>query len=396
MVPSFRHPLSRPGMILLGIFAVALMARLIWQAAVTPVDWPDTTLYLADGDSLFAHGRTVSDRYMPLYPILLHLCGPHGILPVQALLSALTAALAGTLAYRLFGSALAMAVAGLMAAFHPVLIFYANMRLTETLFTFLLIASLLAFYERQYLAGSLLMVLGILTRPAVDLIAPAVVLVFSLMVDGETPRFRLAARRLGIYALVYLALMTPWWLHNLHSYGRFVRLDLGDGVMLRLENNPLFDQIGLDFSGLEPILTEFDGLKDPVAINQARKNAALAYVRAHPAHFLWRSIERLGRFWTPVPGSPRPMINVIAALATLPLFVGAAMCLLRAPRDRWRQMAPILLIVLFLSAVHAVSHALPRYRLPVEPLLIVLAAGWYAKLVEALVPLKPRSADRLQ
>jgi len=369
-----------PARLLWGVFMLALLARLAWQLAVgTPTDWPDTALYIADGNGLFAAGRAVSDRYMPLYPVLIHLTGPDGVLWLQAVLSALTAVLVALLAFQLSGSAAAAAIGGLFAAVNPVLIFYAHMRLTETVFALLLTGALAAFYGRRWGAGSVLLVLGILTRPAVDLIAPLLVLAFCV-VHGEW-RWRPMVRRLGLYAAVYAGLMAPWWLHNIQAYGSFVRLDLGDGIVMRLENNPLFDRVGLDFPALGPVTGEFDHL-GPVAANAARKAAALAYIAAQPAHYLERCLERFARFWTPVPGSAKAAVNLLAAAAILPVFLGAFVALARADGRQWRRLLPILLIVLYLTAVHSAFHALPRYRLPLDPLLMAVAAGWYATLLE--------------
>ena len=152
---------------------------------------------------------------------------------------------------------------------------------------------------------------------------------------------------------------------------------------MRLENNPTFDRVGLNFPALAPQLAEFDDLNDPVAINAARKRAAFAYIAAQPAHYLERCIERFGRFWTPVPGSPTPLVNLTACAATVPIFLGAFLCLARGDGGRWRRVVPILLVALFLTMVHSAFHALPRYRLPLEPLLIALAGGWYGPLFEA-------------
>ena len=32
--------------------------------------------------------------------------------------------------------------------------------------------------------------------------------------------------------------MTPWWVHQYEKYGEFVRLNLGDGIVLFSGNNP--------------------------------------------------------------------------------------------------------------------------------------------------------------
>jgi hypothetical protein len=372
-------------------FALALAARLGWQHEMVAADWPDTAEYLASAASLFEHGRMSSERYMPLYPILLHFTGPALVLTVQAVLSALTAAMVAMLAARLFGCWQAGAVAALLAAVDPLLIFYANMRLTETLYTFLLVAALAGLYLRWYWLGALLLVLGILTRPVLDLAAPVLVLGF-LIANRESLSLGLIGRRLGVYFAVYVVLMAPWWAHNHRAYGSFVRLNLGDGIVMQLENNEVFDKVGLDFSALSAAYDRFGDLKDPVAINEARKAAAIDYIKAQPLHYLERCLERLARFWTPVPGSPSPLVNLVAFLAALPVLVGAAGCLL-AGGAPWRALLPVLMVILWFSAVHGATHALPRYRLPLEPLLIVLAAGWFAKGARRPATALPGAAD---
>lgn len=252
-------PLRWIFMIAFAVFGAALAVRLGWQMQGTPADWPDTAHYLASAASLFDSGRMSSERYMPLYPVLLHVAGPH-LLMVQAVLSALTAALAAVLAARLFASRLAGLLAGLLVVADPLLIFYANMRLTETLFTFLLLAALLALHLRVWLLGAVLLVLAILTRPALDYLAPLLMLAFLF---SARESLALTGRRLALYALVYAVLMAPWWYHNYRAYGQFVRLDLGDGIVMQLENNELFDRFGLDFTALAPAYERFAELKGP-------------------------------------------------------------------------------------------------------------------------------------
>jgi hypothetical protein len=54
---------------------------------------------------------------------------------------------------------------------------------------------------------------------------------------------------------------------------------------------------------------------------------------------------------------------VAGALASLALVSG------------WQRRLPLWLPVVFLTTLHLTFHALPRYRLPLDPLLIVVASG---------------------
>ncbi|MEI7605784.1 MAG: hypothetical protein WCJ64_00225 [Rhodospirillaceae bacterium] len=381
-----------------AVFVFSLAIRLGWQALIPPVQWPDSATYLADGDNLFLHGHTLSFVSMPLYPIFLHVFGafgPGGALTAQAVVSALSVVLAAWLAWRVIGSWTAAAITAAAMAVYPVLLFYANAMLTETLFTFLLLAAVAAWWERRWITGSVFLVLSILTRPALDMVAPLLLLSVCLA-HRERLTVALTGRRLGTYATVYFLLMAPWWIHNYGMYHQFVRLNLGDGITVRLENNPTFDRVGLDFPALLPSLAEdARPFPDPVEANAALKAAAWHYVTGNPGHYLERCIDRLGRFWTPVPGSSKPAINLLSFAVTIPIFLGALGYLLRSDGARWRRVAPMVLLILYLTAVHTVTHALYRYRLPIEPFLIILASGWYADLLRGLPGLGRRGAADL-
>jgi hypothetical protein len=63
----------------------------------------------------------------------------------------------------------------------------------------------------------------------------------------------------------------------------------------------------------------------------------------------------------------------VSALTVGPVLALALLCAVRRWRQ-WRMLAPIYLIVGYFTLVHVVTIASLRYRLPLEPLLIVLAA----------------------
>lgn len=370
----------------LFIFLVGLVLRLAFDAKLALPTSPDTRDYLAAGRDLLHLRPMASNIRMPLYPVFLVGIGPHRVLIVQAVLSAGTAVLAYYLAREIFRSTLAASLAGLLAAFDPVSIYYADQQLSETLFTFLLILSLLLFYRRQYFAGSIVFVLSILVRPTFDWVAIPLILVFSWRNDGFLSLKR-AGARIGIYVAVYIALMSPWWWHNYEKYGTFVRLDLGDGIIARLEQSPQFAKYGLDWQKLRPITRAMDHPNDPVQRDAQLRRAAIDYVRAHPLQYAKLCVFRFGRFWSPVIHQDEyfghPKLRYAAFAMTVLVYV---LCLITLISIRWplvRMLLPLLLAVAYLAFVQILTHALPRYRVPIEPLLYVLASGAVLVLTRA-------------
>jgi hypothetical protein len=74
-------------------------------------------------------------------------------------------------------------------------------------------------------------------------------------------------------------------------------------------------------------------------------------------------------------------------------MIGAVLSLGAMPQ-RWREMVPLWIAILFLTALHAATHASMRYRLPLDPLLMVLAAGPLAMLMNSALSLLGGGAPR--
>ena len=373
------QPLQKQILVDLSVLiAFALVLRVAWHWFAANRDWPDTSVYLSTGQSLLQTGLMTTDVYMPLYPLLLAGLGYNAILWPQLIASALTVACLYLLSRELFSSRQAAILAGIMGGVYPLLIFYANMRLTETFYIALTVFAFWLFYKGRFLGGSILLVLSILVRPSVDVIAPILVITFCSA--RREASLAIIGKRLAIYGAVYITFMAPWWWHNFIYYGSFVQLNLGAGPTFIVENNPLFDQFGLDFDALAPAWRQFDNISDPLARYHAMTGAAWDYIKSDPAHWLRRCVERFFRFWNPSPGSDSTLVNVVAVASTVPVILGALLQVARSGRQDLFRLAPILLLIAFLTALHSAVHGLPRYRLPLDPFLIVLAGAFYANL----------------
>src|SRR5438128_2349876 len=88
------------------------------------------------------------------------------------------------------------------------------------LWLILVLSAYVCWYRGAFATAAVFAVLSILTRPAIDLLAPLLAIYFAAVVH----RFAASAilRQCLIYAAIYCALMTPWWIHNYATYGAFV------------------------------------------------------------------------------------------------------------------------------------------------------------------------------
>lgn len=132
---------------------------------------------------------------------------------------------------------MAAVVAAFIVACYPPPIFMSVVGLSECLFIVLVFLAFLFWCRGDFALAAVTAVLAVLTRPVFDLFAPLLVLVFALVVHRMS--ISQALGKLGAYALIYCALMAPWWMANYNAYGQFVRLTPGGGTALYAGNNPL-------------------------------------------------------------------------------------------------------------------------------------------------------------
>ena len=337
---------------------------------------PDANAYRYAAEHLRSTLEIGTPIFMPLYPALVALTGPGlGQLLLDAALSSVLVWLVFELTMELFSDLAAALVAALITTIYPHFIFFAAVGLTETLFMTLTVAAFLCWYRNQFVAAAIFAVLSILTRPVLDLLAPLLVVYFAFAVH----RFKVwgTVRKLLIYIAIYCAMMSPWWLHNYLAYGTFVRLDLGSGIALYSGNNPLNQSGGLD-RDLNDHMKSFDSITNPVERDYALRQAAFSYIRDNPSEFLSHAGRKFLRFWRlwPYTESYSGVAFVaVSFLSFAPVLLLAMIYLMLRGRRDLRIVTPILLLGGYLTCVHMVVPGSIRYRIPLEPFLIVLTAA---------------------
>jgi hypothetical protein len=106
-----------------------------------------------------------------------------------------------------------------------------------------------------------------------------------------------------------------------------------------------------------------------------------AYVRANPGRYLVLSLSRALFLWNLWP-TPPPSLKVFAAFWAVLAFAVLGMAL------TWRQTpltALLFLLVFCYTFVHAATYAIPRYRMPAMPWVMLLAAAGLVGIVTGLM-----------
>jgi 4-amino-4-deoxy-L-arabinose transferase-like glycosyltransferase len=396
--------------------ALGLIVRLavFWHTPALGPQIEDEQHYVQIAENIVAgngfariQGQPTSIR-PPLYPGLVAgifaVAGPGSLQAVrfvQILLALATAALVYALGRRVFTPAVGRYAAALFFLY-PSYIFFNFTILTETLFTFLLVAfvllSVMLIQTPRLLTAlgcGLALGLAALTRsvlwPVPLIFCP---LVAVLLRGNKSMRLALPVAVLAGYAIV----VSPWAVRNTKLQGVLTIVDTMGGMNLRLGNyeytpdDRMWAAVGLrgEKNWSYSIAQEFPG--QHLTEGQKEKWAqrkALEYMRQHPGTTARRSLIKFADFWglereyasgvqqglyTPPHwvGAGISLLIVVVYLAVI--LAGAAGIWLAAPE--WRVHLMLLLPVAVITGVHTLVFGHSRYHLPLMPMFALYATAF--------------------
>jgi hypothetical protein len=187
-----------------------------------------------------------------------------------------------------------------------------------------------------------------------------------------------------VVGLVTLMIL-PFTLYNTSRFDRFVLLNTNAGYAFFWANHPVY---GTKFEGILPpevgtyqdlIPPELRGLDEP-ALEQALLARGLGFVAADPGRYILLSLSRIPVYFMFWPSAASGMVSNVSRVGSFGLFLPlmlAGLVYSLARRDlRRRTFEDSSLLLLFMAlytAVHLLSWALVRYRLPVDAILLIYA-----------------------
>lgn len=371
------------------ILILSLSVRILILYFYPDQEFPDAQGYFNSGKEFFETGLYPSDFHMPLYPLWTYvLGGGMGLKLSDIFLSVLSIYFIYILSLRLFKDQTVGLIAACIAAVYPHFLFYAVSRLTETSFIAFTLGAFCLLYDRRYFWASVTLVLSLFIRPTFDLLNPVLIFVFAYFIHQL--QLLSALKKVALYACVYGALMTPWWVHNYVKHNEFIRLNLGDGHIFYSGNNPLntsgggVSQAG-EHSDLD--ISHYDHIKNPFEKNKALKKDALQFIKENPGRFIKLMGLKFLRFWRLWPYTPdyqQPWIIAISILSYGPLLLLSILFSILYLRPYFRVVFPFYLFSFYLMMVHLVTISSVRYRLPIEPLMVILSSFMIKKIMDLL------------
>ncbi|MFZ5478302.1 MAG: glycosyltransferase family 39 protein [Myxococcota bacterium] len=352
--------------------------------------------------------------WAPAYPWLLAIHGwitgyPGTVEGTQLVLATLSIALVYELTHGEFGEGAAR-VAAWIYALNPTLVFYTSSVWSETIYSTLLLGALLSLRHAREGGPARALVPGVLVGLCVLFRGVATYSLPIFVLALLWRRWRQRAAWIGAVLCVAGAVATvaPYSAWATQRFGGFVISDRTLGQMMWLGNND-FPPMTFDYGN--GVLTDRDYdrakamgrphcpyTKDPVRQDDCEIENGKAWIAAHPREFLARVPVRVAQLlnphsfltrhlrWGKWVGTPPWLDEILIALVvvfSMVTMIGGTIGWVARGKG-WYGLAAGLILLYHVGAI-AVLAGLTRYRVPLEPIWLVFAAGF---LVDARATLR--------
>jgi hypothetical protein len=370
--------------ILVGICVFGLFLRLgyVFFVGADPI-FPDEYRFLEEAESILAGtGLQANGRYghdMPLTALLIA-----GVLFISGgsalavkiffgFLSTITIFLVGRFAFVLSRDNQSAMLAAGICAVYPFFIFYSSLILSETLFLFVFILFLSLLFDKDSSGVSQGIWAGLmhLTKPIFFYFFP-VIWLWQYFFQ------KMPVRKIFTIALIMGILVSPWAIRNFLIFDELVINTASSGHILWEGNNPWNDTGGVSgtFQNSDAWLNVVpDGLTE-LDEDQWKKDQAFAFISGNPTIFVENGVRKFVRLWSLWPNSVAHQSWIYKAISLFsfgPILFFSLIGVWVLKENR-RDIALMVGLVGYITLLHVVTLGSIRYRLPLEPIMIVIAS----------------------
>ncbi len=360
---------------------------------------PDSVVYDTIAQNLVAGtgyqwGNVPSAYEPPGYPLFLTLCyllfGRNflAVALFQCLLGALSAVLVAWIGLLLFSRRTGY-VAGVLFALYPHSLFWTGAILTDTLYVFLslLALGLLIRYKQtksvgMLTAASVAFGLTLMTRSTLLPFIAFLLIFFGVVhrADGLKKYFF----RSFLFLLILIPTMSPWIIRNEYTFHQLIITDSKGAIALAeaFGPNATGGTGGDSTAGIDYV--QYPDLKghDVEEADRYFADATLG-IQQHPLRLLTSIPHKFWNMWRPNYANASLRNNLIF----VPLYLFAVVFGIIGMVLCWVRLRHFLLLYLYIAyhvVIHSVMYGIIRYRLPVEPILLLFAAEGFLQAYDRI------------
>ena len=193
--------------------------------------------------------------------------------------------------------------------------------------------------------------------------------------------------QIAVASLLFVAVVSPWFLRNYKVFHRFVPFRDNMGIVLLMGTRGTTDYWGPYELGPWHNDAEWQAYKHlgELEYMDQKKRVSVAFIRANPGWFAWTSVRRAVFLWTGFWSLDRAYLrqepldppNIVFSTAfTVLTLLG----LRKAFRYGTALAMPYLLVIFSFPLIYYITSPEVYYRRPIDPIMVVLAVfgvmGW--------------------
>jgi 4-amino-4-deoxy-L-arabinose transferase-like glycosyltransferase len=334
--------------------------------------------------------------HLPFYPIMLatvyyFVKSPLSMLivmSIQAVIASAICVIIYLVVFKLFANRRTAVIAGCAMMLYPTFIFYVSRLVPETMLIFLLSMALLSLlvlrdnptYTTTLITGILLGITLLISNVIVPVLPCIIIwLLISLDISWEK-----RCKIVFLLITVTFLIVSPLLIRNYVVFNKFPLMKTTAGTNLWLGNNSqasgtfFLDSGKLVSTILPKAFSEGQKLSETEQ-DKILYDDAMAYIKTNPMHFLGLFLKKLYYFtWFPPDNLISKETRLHKYIVLIPygsmllsFIIGIFLSLRKYPKDVFL-ICSIIFSVALLYSVFIVGH--PRYRMTVEPYMIIISS----------------------
>ncbi len=383
------------------ILFISLLVKLIILFFFEKIGFPDSAWYVDTATLIYENNFILHSDEDINFPLLLYFYslavplkaffGIKAFATFDVILATFTILVIYKISDQIFNNKITANIAALIVAFYPFFNFYSIMIMSETTYIFLLYISLyyailfVKYNQVNYLViFSTFFALSTLVRFINLGMILFFIILFVITSYRKNKNYINVIKVIFITSITYFIVMSPWWIRNYYVYNQFTPTTPSyTGHVLYAGNNPL-NKSGGGIGGVDVDYSHFNHIKDPIKKDEAQIKAAIDWIKNNPTDWLILEFKKLIRFYRITPYATQyqlwyyKLISIFSYGIVFILFLYG----LYNFRNKFWEFSPMILYAILLTGVHMVFIASIRYRLPIEPFMIIIASGVLTKIME--------------
>ena len=373
----------------------SVLIKLLILSVLGVQTFPDGVWYMNTAEAIYNNSFIYPDNelrdapgtpyfYAIFFP-LVHYVGIKGLVIGNIIVATLSIFIFYHISLLIFDDIRAANLAALVSAMYPFFNFYSITVLTEIIYIFFLYVAFyyfIRFYRTKHIRYiaffAIFFALDTLVRFANLPMFVFFILLSGFLMKRENINNGFIIKILTICSVCFVLVMSPWWVRNYQVHGKFVMTSVGEsGKVFYSGNNP-HNKSGGGIGGIDvhyEDLAKFEQIKDLAKRDEVMFKAGLDWIKKNPTDWIVLEFRKLIRLYSPIFYAKKYSTwyyNLLSIVSYGSIFILFLVSLYSLRKYFWLY-SPMLLYLLLLTGVHLVFIASIRYRLPVEPFMIIMA-----------------------